>query len=269
MKRIELTVATSHTDLHGDVVTPEALARMATQINTSYIPLGTNHDPRIPPHGRLISARIEVLEDGETALWAIGDIFEPGDIVPFLDDGREVPLSGVFGDQLHLVFDRTFNDEASWTAIKELSNILGNEPQIEGKKALEPISVLALAGTFALGGIAAGFLKKIGSDIADAVTGRLKRLIVRDHEDSERLFSVRIYLEHDGRPIETEVIVTNPKPEELEFLLSEGLQRLDVLTQVTLKEFPETKRMVFELKNGEITFSFGIRRDAFPLLMKK
>ena len=51
---------------------------MAEHISTAYLPFISEHDPRCPPFGRVINAKIVALPDGEHAIEAEIEVFEPG-----------------------------------------------------------------------------------------------------------------------------------------------------------------------------------------------
>ena len=66
---------------------------MVDQVKTAYIPMGIEHDPRIPPLGRVITAEITHLPDGEYALDAKVEVFEEGDVVPLTGVRRIVAVT--------------------------------------------------------------------------------------------------------------------------------------------------------------------------------
>ena len=68
MKTLTARVVTTHVDRHGDVVTLAALEDMVEQVKAAYIPMFIEHDPRIPPQGRVTSAEITPRGDGEFAI---------------------------------------------------------------------------------------------------------------------------------------------------------------------------------------------------------
>ncbi len=259
-------LATSHIDAHGDKLTEEALTDLAKQINTSYIPMGTEHDPRIPPHARLICAAVTPLEDGEMALVGIREVFEPGECVPFLDDGREAPLAGELNTPLHVVFDSSYDDTTSWAIIEEMSKLLKSVPEKDVKKSVTALSIIGIAGGFVLGEMASGFLKKFGSDGADALKEYIKKLLDQRKPSEEKMVSIKAFVEYEGRVIEAELIVINPSPEEINFLYSHGLEQFDRIVQVAIQNHPNARKLLYQLENGNITFSYAVRRDAVAIL---
>ena len=266
MKTETCILATSHVDAHGDKLTQEELICLADQINTSYIPMGTEHDPRIPPHARLISARVELLEDEEMALIGVREVFESGECVPFFDNGREAPLAGELNTPIHVVFDSSYDDTTSWAIIEEMSKLLKSEPQKDVKKSVAALSIIGIAGGFVLGEIASGFLKKFGSDGADALKAYIRQLLAGRTPSEDKMLSIKAFVEYEGRVIEAELIVTNPTPEEINFLFSQGLEQFDRIIKVAIKNHPNARKLLYQLENGNITFSYAVRRDAVAIL---
>jgi hypothetical protein len=52
---------------------------MVGLIRSAYLPMWNNHDPRIPPFGRVVAAEVRQLSDGECAVEAEIEVFEEGD----------------------------------------------------------------------------------------------------------------------------------------------------------------------------------------------
>ncbi|MFC1916858.1 hypothetical protein ACFLX1_01835 [Chloroflexota bacterium] len=167
MKYVTARIATSHIDLHGDKLIVDALRSMVNQINSQYLPMTVEHDPRQPPQGRVISARLERLDDGEYAVETTTQIIEAGDKIEPDNTGRRMPLRKVDDESLHLVYDRSFTTPENQALIEELRYLVSGKKETEEKKALEPISVLQIVGLFIAGGIASGLLSKIGADCWD------------------------------------------------------------------------------------------------------
>ncbi|HEY9152739.1 MAG TPA: hypothetical protein VIN60_07630 [Anaerolineales bacterium] len=88
----KIRMITTHIDKHNERFAPSALDDFVRSINQQYMPMGVEHDPRIPPIGRILSAHIEELEDGEYAVDGIAEMFESDKDIEFLDDGREIPV---------------------------------------------------------------------------------------------------------------------------------------------------------------------------------
>jgi hypothetical protein len=259
-------VATTHIDRHFERLSLNALKSMEEQTNSSFIPFMVEHDPRIPPRGRTVSAKVIRLDDGEYGLETITEEFEQGEYIEFKNEPREIPIHPHSLNQLDIRFDRSFRDAEDQELIGKLSQLFESEATEEGKKALDPITVLTIGGLFALGGIAKGVLSKIGGDSYEVVRDRLKKLMKRKPEEKERLLRFEFTVQHEQHEIVAEAILTNPEDEDINLFLNEGLSRLDErLPQLFLLN-REVKKVVFEYKRGDLTLKFAVRKDAVPLL---
>jgi hypothetical protein len=265
MKYAEGIFATSHIDRHGDKLTINALTSMVTQINSQYLPIIVEHDPRCPPQGRTISAQLEQLEDGEYAVKATSQLFEKGDNIEFDNTGRKMPIREVNDEFIHIIDDRSFATPDDQVSIEELRQIISGKKDTEEKKALDPISVLQIAGIFILGGIATGFINKIGADCWDAFKRKLSEIIQKKKEErSECLLIFRFLLKHQQNTISIEVILTNPSNTDIDLFLKEGLQDLDKLSPYLLSN-KNISKIVLEYSKGKLAVSFGVRSDAVPM----
>lgn len=271
MKHLKGILATSHVDLHDEIMPLQTLETMAKQINTHYIPMGIEHDPRIPPQGRLITAQVVKLEDGEYGVEGLGEIFEPGDSYELKDAGREIPIhKNRSKNKIEIGFDRNYRSQEDQEIIKEISKLFGSEPQEELKKALDPISIITISCAFLLGGLANGFLGKMGSDAFDAFKGKLKKLLKKKEEekDHERLLDFRFLIEINGCTGEVETILTNPTDDDIDEFFEDGLKQLD---SVVLEYFDPNiglRKITLEYSNRRINLLFGIRKDAVPMFPK-
>ena len=135
---------------------------------SSYIPNLLEHDPRIPPLGRVVSARLKQLEDGEYAVEIQTQMFEPGENIELDNSGRKMPMQGISDEYIHLIDDRSFESPEDQSSLEELRAIISGKKERAEKKALLPISVLEIGAVFVAGGIFTGLLNKIGADCWDA-----------------------------------------------------------------------------------------------------
>lgn len=266
MKILRGIVATTHVDKHFERLSLSALNSMAEQANSSYIPFMVEHDPRIPPRGRMISATVVKLDNGEYGLETVTEEFEPGEHVEFRYEQKEIPIQPHSLDELDIRFDRGFRTDQEQQLINELGALLESDPTEEGKKSLEPIAVLTIGGLFVLGGIAAGVLNKIGSDSFDAVKEKIKKLTKLKPEEKEKLLRFEFTVQHGEHEIVAEAILTNPADEEVDQFLDVGLRMLDEKMPRLFNLSGEIKKAVFEYKKGNLTLKFAVRKDAIPLL---
>ena len=272
MKQFKGILATSHVDAHNEVMPVETLEAMVDQINRQYIPMGIEHDPRIPPQGRLVSAKVVPLEDSEYGVEGIGEIFEPGDSYELKNDGREIPVHAFDDDKLHIQFDRNYRGEEDQEAIFAIGELLDSEPQEEIKKAIDPISILTIGGAFVLGGIANGFFGKIGSDAYDYLKDKLKGLLNRKNavqENHEALLVFSFWVSNGTQRFEVEVILTNPSPKEIEHFLEVGMRQIDQHVSHYYSEDLSIRRMIFKYESDSLIFMHGVRKDAVPMFPKQ
>ena len=160
---------------------------MRDHIRSAYLPFIYNHDPRCPPLGRVIDAEIVTLDDGESALEAEVELFEEGPLPPLVGDrsiaSRELPADGFL-----LTVDRTFSLPEFEEPVASIAAMFGKPTQVEVKKALEPIAVLAIsAGLFVVGKFVGAFFSRLGTDAAVALSTKLKNIFARKHDDQTRL----------------------------------------------------------------------------------
>jgi hypothetical protein len=90
MPKVEGTIYTTHGDLQGEKFAVEGLESFVTSINENCLPFGVGHDIRNAPIGRITSAALVPLEDGEFAVKGMFDILEEGDTLDSVrGDGRK------------------------------------------------------------------------------------------------------------------------------------------------------------------------------------
>lgn len=271
MKHFKGIIATSHVDRHNEVMPVETLETMVEQVNRQYIPMGIEHDPRIPPQGRLVSAKVVQLEDGKYGVEGIGEIFEQGDSYELKEDGREIPLHGQEADNLHLQFDRNYRDKEDQDIINEIGKLFGSKPQEEIKKALDPISILTVGGAFVLGGIASGFLGKIGSDAYDTIKSKIIKLLQKKvkEKEHESLLVFSFWVSKDVYHIEVEAILTNPTSDDIDAFFKSGLEQLDSLVLQYFDKNIGLRRITTKYENKKLSIMFGVRKDAVPIFPKE
>jgi hypothetical protein len=272
MKQFKGILATSHVDAHNEIMPVETLEAMVNQINQQYIPMGIEHDPRIPPKGRLVSAKVVPLEDGEYGVEGIGEIFEPGDSYELKNDGREIPVHAIDDDKLHIQFDRNYRDEEDQEAITAIGELFDSKPQEELKKSIDPISILTLSGAFVLGGIANGFFGKIGSDAYDYLKGKITGLLNRKNaiqDKHEALLVFSFWVTTGPQGFEVEIILTNPSPEEIEHFLEVGMHQVDQFVSQYYSQYLGIRRMTYKYESNTLAIMHVVRKDAVPMFPKE
>jgi hypothetical protein len=261
----KIRMITSHIDKQNEQMTLNALQDFARLINQQYTPMGVEHDPRIPPVGRVLSAYIEELEDGEFAVDGIAEIFEEGKEIEFKDDGRETPIRE-FGERLHICPDRSYRAPEDQQLLEEICSLVNGELTPQLKKSIEPISLLIIAASFIAGGIVSGFLNKIGEDTWDLFKAKIVELMRRkQQENKDRLLAFEFTVREGDQTLCLETILTNPSESEINKFMQLGLKELDKRTPRFFKHRHYLRKIVFEYKDGQLRVIFGLRKDGVPI----
>ena len=269
MKVVESILATTHIDRQNERLALSALEDMVEQIEREYLPLIHEHDPRLPPHGRILSAHIEQLDDGEYALKCQTQLFEPGDEIQLAEENREIPIMGASPDNFDFVYDRSYLDKDDQFLLSELATLTGGAKHEIGKKGLDPLSVLIIAGSFVLGNIALGFLQKMGADAWDGFKGSLKKLAKRKREKGrEHVFQFQFVIQLEEKVTSIEVNLTNPTDNDIDLFLQTGIKELERVVRSDMGERKYIRKLVYEYSGGKLRLSFAVRKDAVPLLPK-
>ena len=267
-----MIMATTHVDAHGDKMSLEALQSMARQVKERYIPININHDIRYPPVGRIVSAEIIKLSDGEYALLGTAEVFDESDTLESLvGDGRRIKVIDEDIETISVFYDRTFlHEREGEELIRELTKISSEKPVVTFKKALEPISVLVIAaGVFILGSIAEGFFKKLGSDLYDKLRDTLTKYF-KKKLPREQIIDFCFSVKYNERIFEVHILVDNPSEKELNELFTFqfcGVDRL--LTSLPLNKELDIAKLVLEYKNKKLSILYAVRSDCVPLSFKK
>lgn len=267
MIKKNLRLATTHLDRHGERFALGALETMVEQSNKQVIPLGSEHDPRIPPLGRVIMTELIELEDGEFAVEGVAEIFDE-DFNNLTDTGnREIPVRKYKKGTFKVVSDRNFRDEESKKDIEELKSILNNaKTEEEIKKSLDPISILTIGGAFILGGIANGFLGEIGADAYRALKEKLKDIYNRPKvEGQEKLFTFDTTITSGDKSVNVEVIISNPTVDDIQKFFDEGIKQLDQVLPHHFEGDNGFKRIVFEYKADNLEVKFAVLKNGVPV----
>jgi hypothetical protein len=266
MRYLSGVTATSHIDRQNERFTLECLRDMVEQINRSYIPVLYEHDPRIAPLGRTVGAKLIELPDGEFAVETTSQMFEESDIIPFRDDGREMPLNVPPTGRIELAYDLSYDNPEDLSDLEQLGKSLDAGLSYRRKKALEPLSVLEIVVSVALGNIAAGFLSKIGEDAWDMIKSRLAALIQRKRrQEEEYLIQFTFNVRENERVLSLDTILTSPSEEHIDQFVREGLDLLDQLAPEYMDSDPNLVKVVHTFSDGRVFISFGVRKDAVPL----
>ena len=266
MKLVEVILSTTHIDRHNERMSKSALESMVEQIKANIIPAGIDHDPRIPPVGRIKDAKLQKRTDGEYEVIGIIEMFEPGDEIPL--SNRRLTIRKPDSKEFELIYDRSYRNEKDQKTIEEIGKILDSSPIEESKKSYDVLSVLTIAGVFAAGAISAGFFNSLGKDAYDSLKKYIKELLKRkSKETEERLFKFNPIVEIKDRVIEIDIILTNPKDGDIDMFFEDGLKELDS----NFAKWIENKsiaKLVFEYSDNSLKLKFGIRKDGVPMFPK-
>lgn len=267
MKTYLARLTTTHLDKHNERFALTALESAAEQLTANYITMMAEHDIRHPPIGRVVSAEVVPLDDGEYALEGTCEIWEPGDTADSVTrDGRsirprhdgDIPIFEVW-------HDRTFDSPDLYEEILRLADLSGQPAQEVVKKAVEPISTLAIvAGVFVLGSIAKGFLEALGHDTYNQMKESL-RSIASTNKAEEQVIDF-LFLIDAGHLIEVDVLLDTPSSADVEDFLAAEFAALDEMVVRAASDEPEMVRLVLEWRNGTLRILYGVRQDGFPLL---
>ena len=261
----KIRMATTHVDLHNERMSVEALNDFVDLVNHQYTPIGIEHDPRIPPIGRVISAQIEKLPDGEFAVDGIAEMFEEGQEIEFKNDGREIPAD-ITSESITISPDRSYLEPDDKKLLLEVKDLVNGEIKPALKKSVEPISVLIIAASFIAGGIAQGFFGKIGEDVWDKLKSKINELVnSKPRIEKDRLLVFEFTVDTEDNPLCLETILTNPSESEISRFMNEGLQQLDKETNRFFQHRHYLRKVVFEYKDNKLKVIFGLRKDGVPL----
>jgi hypothetical protein len=266
MKTSHAILTTTHVDRHGDRMTLAALEHALDEINNrKWIPLTYEHDPRIPPFGRVVRAQIRQLNDGEYGLEGELEIFEPGDELPLADEDRELAAFSMEPNGLKILFDRQFLSTEDQLDIAEIARLLEVSPEQEFKKSIDPIAVLTICACFIASQIATGFLNRLGEEGYNRFRSRLKSIISRRIKlQAETLFRLVLIVQESDRNVQVEIIASQPTELEIDQIFTKQTGVLDSVLPSLIAD-QSLRRLVLEFKDNRLIVCFGVRKDAVTL----
>jgi hypothetical protein len=269
MTRITGIISSTHVDAHGDQMTLSVLESMVGQINEGILLINNEHDPRNAPVGRIISAKLIQLEDGEFAVEGIFELYDC-DLSELTDLGeRKIGIREFSEEKLSVCYDRAFNDTTSQKDIKELCEILNTDLIVhEVRKALDPMVILTIGGVYILGNIASGFFESIGTEAYNLLKVKLGEISQKKQKDSEEVLIIfEFTVINEEIKYDVELILTNPTVEDIDSGIR-SFYRLDEILPVLFKHNPRVRKLVFEYLNDGLKLKYGIDLDGIPLIFK-
>lgn len=229
MSIVKALAATTHVDSHGDRFTKECLQDMVEQTKKSYVRVIHEHDPRKIPLGRVIDAKLIQLEDGNYGVENTIEIYDGKETA--IDDPNKILKieSEEATDNLSIHFDYSYSKKEFVDRISELNSSLKKHSNLSyfGKKSLEPLSVLTLAGVYVVGKIFEGFLNKVGENAYITLKDKLFDILQTQKDKDERVLQFSLDIKKDDVMYRTNVFITNPNKEDIETVLKYGFKTLD------------------------------------------
>jgi hypothetical protein len=267
VRRSERIISNTYLDSQGERLTRECLESLVTGIRDRYVPITVEHDPRIPPQGRIVSGTVRQLPDGEFEAVATCEMFDEKDNAGAPDDRRELIIEGYPAQGLTVSYGWPHRSAQDQADIDEIAQSLGNPAHYVVKKSLDPISVIVIGGSFVLGQLFVGFLNAAGADAWKLVKQRLTRLTAKAKEHSgERLLVFTAVVDTEQGPVEVDTILTNPMLLNIELFLEISTRILDHDVPRLLEENPQVRKLVFESSHGDLSLRYAVRWDCVPLV---
>jgi hypothetical protein len=262
-----MVISNTYVDSQGEQQTRECLESLVAGIAEHYVPLTVEHDPRIPPHGRIVSGAVRQLPDGEFEAVATCEIFDDKNNAGAPDDGRELIAEGYPDQGLEVSYGWPHRSAQDQADIAEIARTLGNPAHYRVKKSLDPISVIVIGGSFMLSGLSMGFLNAAGADAWALVKRRLTRLTAKTKDHSgERLLVFTAVVDTDHGPVQVDTILTNPTLLDIELFLEASTRILDHDVPRLLEANPQVRKLVFESSHGDLGLKYAVRKDCVPLV---
>ena len=269
MQNIQAILATTRLDLHHERFAVTALRSMADQAQDHYIPMMVEHDIRRPTTGRIVTTEVVELGDGEYGLLATAELFdESDDLNSAAGDGRFLSIGESCTQTLHVTYDRMLPPEGK-QLVRELSEVTGDKPEEEGKKALEPIAVLTISlGTSLAIEATKGAASKAGADAWDKLK-EIRDILVKHFRQgtlgSSVVFDTMYLHETPTGPIEVHILLDKDVGRKIGKLFDEAF----ALAGSRLKKLPlegaKVRRIVFEYDGSHLELRYAVREDCVPM----
>lgn len=227
--RTQTIVATTHIDAHNERVTREALEKAAESVNSGKKPLLLlDHDITIPPHGKMLSARVEKREDGEYQLVSEEEIFEK-EVWLTLDDGTKLfreeseSNNAAFTDRYDgfrsegyevsvdsANFDTYESKDAFFDEVRSATNIEFTHRAFGRKAAIpDPEIVIKLAEAVIAYLLAKDVVKKVADKVLDKIGDAIADDVAKFYEFTKTLIvKYAQYVRPRGRPVTYLFVIT-------------------------------------------------------------
>jgi hypothetical protein len=235
--KTQAIIATTHIDAHNEKLTREALEKAAESVNSGNKPvLMLDHDITIPPHGKMLCARVEKRDDGEYQLVSEEEIFEETEWLlfndgtrlfreesksnrtPFVDryEGFQSDCYEVSVDAIN--FDSFESQDAFFSEVKSPTDVDFTHGEFGRKAAIpDPEIIIKLAQTIVAYLLVTDAVKKIADKVLDKVGDAIADDVVKFYEFTKAtIVKYAKYVRPRGRPI-TYIFVV-PRQPQIEFV---------------------------------------------------
>lgn len=284
--------------VHGEyVITREAVEGMLEQLQGSPKPVNLEHDPTVPPVGRVVNDSLVELPDGEVALETEMELFEgtvPAVLVPVQQLKQTMTdLEPIRADRavLQIITDPRSYQQGDIDGLRRLAAEAGEATTFDGAMRFSvlpdallvialglPASAVAwfLKGFFTKLGEASGEAvgKEIGLDLATAYRRFRHRLVDtverrRDPKDRPPITMFTLELERPGGGIVEVEGSSRAVGDALAAFLDAGSELLPV-AQVFLRHAPQPERLAkmhFVHAGDTWVYRYGLDDDAEPVMI--
>jgi hypothetical protein len=266
MKKTPARFATTYTDLHDESLTLEALHSITERINSTFLPIGVEHDPRQPPVGRIAYGVVEELSDGAHAVTGEIEMFEDADLAGKAGGARRAHVHLYFGDELVLSEDRAFSNDEDLALLRELTTSLSAARKREVKKAAEAMAVLTFAFTALAGGILGGIGKKLGEAVWEQALPTLRTLLAKKRGSGINIlkFSITCEIASSFRLIE--LVLDNPSDDDINSCREVVLQQALSAATAEIEASPFRVRFVFRYSaKKKLALLYSVAENGIPL----
>ncbi len=254
-----------------ELISPEALFDMKSQLDEAYLPLTIEHDIRNPPIGRIVSGEIFELEDGNYLLQGEAEVFDESVESLKISTEKAIRIYAKEIETFEASYDGRLHSDELENLRNELDPIATNSWESR-KYSAEPQNVVLIAfGVFAISSIAGGFFKNIGSDIYDILKHSLKKYFSRDSKSDtqEELLQLQYFIKSDsGRDIELNVVITNPSADDIDQSFNSLPEAIENLVGRLPIDINSVCRIVLSYKLSKLKVLYLLRSDGVPLSVK-
>jgi hypothetical protein len=272
MRKVKMVIARSGV-IDRVLTPPKVIVESAKQFNEEYIPFTIEHDIRKPPIGRVISAEVEVLDDGTHLLQGEAEIFEESDNLELLpQNGKSIKILAKEIDKFLVFGNQTFEEDIDvadlYQELRELGG--GDLSRVYREDSIEPLSLLIIGfGIFAIQGISNGFFSKLGEDLYETLKLKLKKIFEKKSLiESERLLQFKFFVDcHFGRVVEVNVVITNPSQQDLDGFFAFVPTMLETMLLDLQLDDLDICRVVLSYEFTQLKLLYMLRSDSVPITL--